>query len=63
MLQVLEQQATITANGFHPEVSNLCSMATSHFMRLQVDMQDPHVDPRLAAPQPLAAQIQVRFVL
>merc|ERR550519_3153845 len=41
--QVLEQQATITANGFHPEV----------------DMQDPHVDPRLAAPQqPLAAQIQ-----
>jgi len=37
--QVLEQQATIKANGFHPEV----------------DMQDPHVDPRLAAPQPLAA--------
>merc|ERR1719180_240421 len=39
--QVLEQQqqATIKANGFHPEV----------------DMQDPHIDPRLAAPQPLAA--------
>merc|ERR1719180_678293 len=39
VLEQQQQQATIKANGFHPEV----------------DMQEPHIDPRLAAPQHLAA--------